>query len=169
MSAPVQKPGKSRQDFPTPQDFLDAVSRRFGSIDIDMACRRDNMVARRGVLDGDIDSLAQDWGDPMYFDRDDNVTESGADLRVAFCNPPFANIDPWAAKCVECRSLSRWTLLLVPASIGSNWFAQHVNGKALVLGLNPRISFDGKAPYPKDCLLACFGFGASGFDVWRWK
>lgn len=168
MSAPVQKPGKSRQDFPTPPSFLGAVANRFGAIDLDLACRPDNMVAPLGVTQ-ELDSLTQDWSDPMYWNKEANVVESGESIRVAFCNPPFADIDPWAAKCSSCQLLPRWTLLLVPASIGSNWFTNHVNGKALVLGLNPRISFDGKAPYPKDCLLACFGFGSVGFDVWRWK
>jgi phage N-6-adenine-methyltransferase len=154
MNAPIQKPGKSRQDFPTPKDLLDAIARRFGTIDFDLAARADNTVAP-SFYSPEQDSLIQPWSLPG--------------IRVAFLNPEFANIEPWAAKCASCCLLSRWTLLLVPASIGSNWFTNHVNGKALVLGLNPRISFDGKAPYPKDCLLACFGFGASGFDVWRWK
>jgi hypothetical protein len=38
-----------------------------------------------------------------------------------------------------------------------------------VLALNGRITFVGqKDPYPKDTILACFGFGVSGFDIWTW-
>ena len=57
---------------------------------------------------------------------------------------------------------------LVPAAVGSNWFRGYVHKKALVLFLNGRLSFDGKAPYPKDCLLAVYGVKA-GYDVWKWK
>jgi hypothetical protein len=30
MSMPEQKPGRSKQDYSTPVEFLDAVKRRFG-------------------------------------------------------------------------------------------------------------------------------------------
>lgn len=57
-----------------------------------------------------------------------------------------------------------------PASIGSNWFAEHVHRRALVLGLNgPRLKFEGSPdPYPKDLMLVCYG-ESPGFDVWRWR
>jgi len=60
-------------------------------------------------------------------------------------------------------------LMLTPASIGSEWFQRYVHRKAMVLGLSPRLHFVGAAdPYPKDCMLSCFGFGVTGFDIWRW-
>jgi len=151
---PAQKPGRSKQDYSTPVSFLAAVEKRFGPIDFDLSAHSGNNVAAR-YYSPDDDSLKQDWTLPG--------------VRVAWLNPPFADIEPWAARCYECRALPRWTLLLVPASIGANWFYEHVVRAAMVFGLNPRLSFDGKNPYPKDCLLACFGFNACGFDVWRWR
>ncbi len=60
--------------------------------------------------------------------------------------------------------------MLTPASIDSNWFARHVNRKAFVLGLNPRVTFEGcSAPYPKPLMVSVFGLGLSGFDTWRWR
>jgi hypothetical protein len=169
MSAPIQKPGKSRQDYGTPALFLDAVRRQFGSIDIDLACRRDNMVARRGIVHGDLDALSQDWSDPMYFDREDNVIESGADIRVAFCNPPFADIEPWAEKAASCSQLSRWTLLLVPASIDAKWYTRHVLGQAMVWGI-PRVTFVGETtPFPKALALIGYGYNVHGHGYWRWR
>jgi hypothetical protein len=60
--------------------------------------------------------------------------------------------------------------MLVPASVGSNWYAEHVHGKALELYLHPRIIFVGETiGYPKDLSLFVFGFGISGAQPWRWN
>ena len=78
------------------------------------------------------------------------------------------NIEPWAKKCAdECRKGAR-VAFLVPASIGSVWFAKHVWGVARVMALRPRMSFDGKNPYPKDMMLCMYG-APPGFELWRWK
>lgn len=174
MSEPQQKPGKSKQDYRTPPEFLEAVARQFGAIDIDLACRTDNMVAPLGIAHNkELDALAQDWADPMYWNRDANVIESGGLIRVAFCNPPFGNIRPWAEKVAGCRWLPRWTLLLVPASMGSLWWADHVLGKAMAYGV-PRMAFcgdDGSAGdlYPKDLALIAAGYGVVGNGYWDWR
>ena len=57
---------------------------------------------------------------------------------------------------------------LVPAAVGSNWFRDYVDGKALVLLLNGRLSFDGAGPYPKDCILCLYGI-EPGYEVWSWR
>jgi hypothetical protein len=173
MSEPVQKPGRSKQDYGTPPSFLEAVARQFGPIDLDLACRTDNMVAPRGIaINRDLDALAQDWSEPMYFDAIANIICSGDPIRVAFLNPPFANIRPWAAKLEQCRWLPRWTLMLVPASMGSGWWVDHVLGKAMAYGI-PRLAFvgqEGKAEmYPKDLALVCAGYGVSGLGYWDWR
>lgn len=158
---PAQKPGRSRQDYGTPADFIAAVERRFGPLAIDLAAREDNKKAPL-CLTPEVDSLASDW--TRFGDRN------------CWLNPPFADIAPWAAKCALTASAMRKNggriLFLVPASVGANWFADHVHEKALVLVLTGRLSFDGIAPYPKDCMLCAFGgegLTMSGFDVWRWR
>ncbi len=171
MAEPQQKPGRSKQDYTTPPEFLAAVARQFGAIDLDLACRPDNMVAPYGITE-EIDSLAQDWSDPVYWSKSGNVAVSGDPIRVAFLNPPVANIRPWAAKLEACRWLPRWTLMLVPASMGSKWWADHVLNKTMVYGI-PRLAFggqDGKSElYPKDLALICAGFGVAGSGYWDWR
>ncbi len=172
MTEPAQKPGRSKQDYATPLSYLDAIARQFGPIDLDLACRPDNMVAPLGITE-ELDALAQDWADPMYWSKDGNVVESGAHIRVAFCNPPFANIRPWAAKVESCRWLPRWTIMLVPASMGSKWWADHVLNKTMAYGI-PRLAFLGEGGkseglYPKDLATICAGFGVSGFGYWDWR
>jgi phage N-6-adenine-methyltransferase len=156
-SMPVQKPGKSKQDYGTPLEFIRAVEARFGPLVCDLAASAENAKAPL-YCDIERDSLTVSW----------STEHPTGNL---WLNPEFADIDPWAAKCAE-ESTKRHglILLLTPASVGSNWFAKHVNRKAMVLGLSPRLQFEGTtAPYPKDLMLSVFGMGLSGFDCWRWK
>jgi phage N-6-adenine-methyltransferase len=155
-----QKPGRSKQDYGTPADFIAACERRFGPLTIDLACRTDNCKAPHGIyFDEGYDSLAETWGDKIG---------SG----VGWLNPPFADIAPWARRCsmVGATLTTGRILMLTPASIGSNWFEEHVHGTAYVIGLSPRMTFEGASdPYPKDLMLTVFGGGVRGFDTWRWK
>jgi phage N-6-adenine-methyltransferase len=150
--------GRSKQDYGTPREFIDAVESRFGKLVHDLACTRENAKAPSGYYWPEIDSLAQPW-------RTDHP------IGNLWLNPPFENIGVWAAKCAtESPGRHGLILLLTPASIGANWFAEHVYGKAMVFGLSPRMTFDGATdPYPKDLMLSVFGMGINGFDVWRWK
>jgi phage N-6-adenine-methyltransferase len=154
---PVQKPGRSRQDYGTPWEFIFAVTARFGPIACDLAASAENAKAA-AFYDKARDSLSVSW----------STEHPTGNL---WLNPEFADLEPWAEKCAS-ESLKRQGLifLLTPASIGSNWFAAHVNRKAMVLGLSPRLQFEGTtAPYPKDLSLSIFGMGFNGFDCWRWK
>jgi phage N-6-adenine-methyltransferase len=150
---PAQKPGQSKQDYSTPRSFLDAVERRFGPVEIDLAAHAHNAVVT-AYFNPEIDSLRQDW----------------SELRgVCWLNPPFGRIGPWAEKCANTPVDSdRKILFLVPASVGANWYRDHVHDRALVVFLNGRLSFDGRNAFPKDCLLAIYG-APPGFEVWDWR
>jgi phage N-6-adenine-methyltransferase len=152
---PAQKPGSSRQDYETPAEFIAAVEARWGKLDIDLAAREDNKKAPACITPED-DSLAMDWCALACFHL--------------WLNPPFARIGPWAKKCAELDiRLSRGTLnFLTPASVCANWFTDYVLEEARVYLLQPRPSFDGKAPFPKDVILSRYG-DEPGFEVWRWK
>jgi hypothetical protein len=154
---PRQNPGKSRQDYRTPGPFLSATARRFGPIAFDLACSTSNRVAPSGFTAAD-DALSQDWCD-LRIGRGS----------VAWCNPPFGNIAPWAEKCVSVRHLQRWTLLLVPLGT-QDWACRYVWGQAYVLKLRGRLTFGGESsPYPKDLMLAAYGFGVVGEEAWDWR
>jgi phage N-6-adenine-methyltransferase len=149
---PAQKPGRSKQDYETPRVFLDAVERRYGPMAFDLAARADNAKAPNFITP-ERNSLLASWG------------ELGSGNR--WLNPPFGAIANWAAKCAREHSSDRRIFFLVPASIGANWFAESVHEKALVIALQGRLSFDGKNPFPKDCMLCVYG-EPPGFEVWRW-
>lgn len=146
----------SKQDYSTPQDFFNAVVRKFGSIMFDLAADDQNTKATRWFTE-EQDSLKQDW----Y-----KIKPAG----LLWLNPPFGDIEPWAKKCHDESRQAATILFLTPASVGSNWFADYVLGHAKILALNPRLSFDGKNAYPKDLMLSVFGNTIKPcFGIWRWR
>jgi phage N-6-adenine-methyltransferase len=152
--ATPQRPGRSKQDFGTPPEFLAAVVKRFGVLEVDLACSATNAVAPAGYTEKD-DSLAQDWTMPG--------------VKVAWLNPPFGDIRPWAAKCESVRHLPRWTLMLIPASMGSLWWRDHVLNKCQIDGI-PRLQFVGAdSIYPKDLALLAYGYSVTGSGFWDWR
>jgi phage N-6-adenine-methyltransferase len=148
----------SKQDYGTPTVFTDAVQKRFGKIVFDLAAHNDgsNAVVDRWYGPRD-NSLEQRWH---------RISKRG----LLWLNPPFERIDLWVKKCAAEAALGARIALLIPASIDAVWFREHVLGKAMVLGLSPRITFVGEThPYPKPMMLVVYDSGMHGFDQWRWK
>lgn len=152
-SVPIQKPGKSKQDYGTPRDFLDAVEHKFGKIKWDLAAHEGNHVVKNFIGEGR-NSLSVSWH--KY-------------KGLLWLNPPFDNIEVWAEKCALESELGAKIVLFVPASVGSNWFADHVFDKSRVYATRPRITFVGcDDPYPKDMILCHYDKAVEpGFELWR--
>jgi hypothetical protein len=179
LTGPSINRHRSKQDYGTPWPLIRAIEKRWGPIMIDLAATAENAKAPRWITPEE-DSLIQPWDELIGVDG------------LGFLNPEFADIDPWAAKCNAHRQVS--ITLLVPASIGSEWFAEHCEANAKVIGLRPRIMFEGChvvypknhpragerkcqpscvgcATYPKDCMLNLWGprFDREPkFQTWRW-
>ncbi len=89
---------------------------------------------------------------------------------LCWLNPEFSDIDPWAERCATEAALGAHIAFLVPASTGATWFRKHVVGYADVRFLTDRVCFDGKSPFPKDCLLAYYHpNGGKVMEGWSWK
>lgn len=159
---PRQKPGRSKQDYQTPPELLTAVERRLHApLIFDLACRSDNRICEYGYChDWGMDALTMDWAGDI-------------DSRAgwAWCNPPFADIEPWVKKAHEESLKGLCLAMLVPASVGSNWWRDWVERKAFALYLNPRVKFVGCADmYPKDCALLLYSpLKLAGSETWTWK
>lgn len=154
---PAQKPGKSEQSVATPLGFLSKVRDRL-VIDEwrrDLAACPENTVAEDYFTE-EQDSLKQVWSDTAGWQ---------------WLNPPYSDIAPWTAKAVSESQKGAHIAVLVPASTGSNWWRQHVEGKAYITFLNGRITFVGHdKPYPKDLALLLYTpFLQGGSCIWRWK
>lgn len=148
MSGLDAPPQQGQQSYRTPPDFLAAVLRRLGweSFECDMACTTDDAVAPLGLyLNAGLDALAVDWQDM-------------GGMRC-WLNPPFGLCKAFAAKCAAS---SASIAVLMPASVGSAWFAEYVDGRADVIFLRPRITFlepDGTpcaAGINRDCMLLVY-------------
>jgi phage N-6-adenine-methyltransferase len=158
---PKQQPGKSKQDYRTPVEFLDAVKNRLKiqNFTWDLAADAQNSVCQGnsggywGIADN---SLTKDW----HFTKG-----------WQWLNPPYADIRPWVEKSDYESAKGAHIAMLIPASVGANWWNEYVNYSAYQLFLNGRITFQGcETPYPKDCALLLYTpFIRSGNAVWTWQ
>lgn len=145
----------SKQNYRTPAAFIDAVKKFFGPIAFDLAAEKSNAVAKR-FFDSKDDALTRSW-----------TTEPTG---LLWLNPPYKNLRLWAKKCWEESKNGANILMLSPASVGADWFRDFVARYADVYLLNGRISFDGKAPYPKDLMLSHYGEHTRGrLHLFNWR
>lgn len=145
--------GGSKQNYETPQKFMDAVHKKFGELHLDLAASAHNTKCR------------------YYFDEECNSLEQEWPLDVpCWLNPPFRHIRPWSQKCHESGAN---ILFLVPAAVGSNWFRNHAHDKAgRVHFVNGRVKFVGEEQgYPKDLVLIEYGRrqGKTIYEPWDWR
>lgn len=159
---PLQKPGKSRQDYGTPPDLLMAVQNRLGQpFGFDVACTSTNSVAARG----------------FYFDRGENALAGEiswarhARGKWAWLNSPYDRLDLWTERASWEAALGLSLAMLVPASVGSLWWKQYVEPFAYALHLCPRVTFVGETtPYPKDTSILIYTpLRLRGAETWVWK
>lgn len=159
MTMPRQKPGRSKQDYCTPPELLAAVKARLciGSFDMDVAASVENAVCAN-YYDELMDALG-----PCQW----KVTDGG----WVWCNPPFKDIKPWVDKAAWEAYNGANVAMLVPASVGANWWVQYVEPCAYQVFLNGRITFVGQpTPYPKDCALLLYTpWGFTGHEIWPWR
>jgi hypothetical protein len=153
---PKQRPGKSEQTVGTPWGLIRAVEARWGKLDIDLAASDDGSNAKAGA-----------WYSPAnsYLE----ATGIGELNGIRWCNPPFANIRPWARKWRQDAEKGARIISLVPLSC-CGWFADEVEGSANIVGLVERVTFEGHtSPYPKDLMLLLYGIEEDfEFQTWRW-
>lgn len=161
MAMPVQKPHRSKQDYQTPPELLEAIKFRLciEDFDIDVAASKENAIAPYYLsLEEGRDALINSWQVPEPTNG------------WAWCNPPYSDIAPWIDKAAYEARKGAYVAMLIPASVGSNWWAL-ASSFCYQLFLSPRITFVGcDTPYPKDCALLIFTpMGLTGNQVWRWK
>jgi phage N-6-adenine-methyltransferase len=159
---PAQRPGRSEQVVATPPEFLQAVKKRLqiDQFDWDLAADEANSV------------VPSNFGKRHYDENDDALIQPwkrGSGWN--WCNPPYGDIEPWVQKAWIEASNGAQTVMLVPASTGSNWWRDHVSARAYISHLNGRLTFVGhKSPYPKDLALLLYTpWGFWGTETWNWR
>jgi hypothetical protein len=137
--------------------------------------------------------LRSKTGEPLYEKRVQNTDKkaygfnafahSWSDLTREFTvgrspgllwlNCEFNEIERWAQRCMSEAEKGAHVLLLTPIAT-TNWFRDYVQGIADTFLLIGRLSFDGKNPYPKDCMLNYFrprpsDSLVSEICLWDWR
>ncbi len=160
---PKQKPNRSVQVVGTPKDFFNALRNKFGRFVVDLAASKHNTKCKTWITVKQ-NTFTIDW------------SQYKGNL---YLNPPFGKIPKFVKYCVRMAKKGAHIFMLVPASVGANWYRDYVWPNAYVWFLNGRIKFDGHAQgYPKDCMIVEFG-GEKGYKqhqvkngdhaIWNWK
>lgn len=160
------KSDPDKQATATPWAFIHALEHRFGvPVGFDLAATAENKKTNKKTYESGYfgpgsafgeDALARDW------------TKLPGTVELAYLNPPFAHLPPWAQRLAHCRWEKRWTVMLAPASYSTDWFLD-LRGKVQIDAI-PRIQFEGAEHlYPKDLALFVAGYGVNGSGYWDWR
>ena len=83
--------------------------------------------------------------------QDDGLTQNWGGCRV-FCNPPYSQIEKWAAKAFyETKQDNTLVVLLIPARTDTKYFHNYIAGRAEIRFIKGRLKFGGgknSAPFP---------------------
>ena len=196
MGARISTGPKNKQDYATPPEFMEAVTKRFGPIAFDLAAHASNtksphyfapVTGPEGPLPLDpeaygMDAFSHSWAELSKVDflQEGRISDLQGRKGLLWLNPPFNDIPAWVSRCQNEALLGANILLLTPASVGSNWFVDFIARSADVYLLNGRISFIKGEPYNKDCMLSHFYQNSQnrnavlrnkekvGWGDWRW-
>lgn len=173
MGGPSINRTESSGDIWTPWKFIRAVEGAFNRLlMIDLAAGGPDSAKALQYITPEEDSLAQDWV-ALY----EPYKRGG---RGAFwLNPPYSNIAPWAKKCANAHVFDEQVeiFLLVPASVGANWFWDYVWDYATVYSVGRMVfdnCFDRKTGklvstvYPKDLILCHYTNTSPSRTLQRW-
>ena len=151
-----------KQDYGTPQAFVDYVALRFGLFFfVDLAA--DDLNRKCPIHIGESrNSLTVDWKA--------EIQRTSQELHQAYygdpagwLNPPFKKNPPFMAKCHVEKDKGTKIASLTLSSLGTNWFKEHCRNEALNLILEDRMIFEGQTdPYPKELMLSLWGIGLTG-------
>lgn len=131
---------ESRQAVSTPPDLVAYVKGRW-PVAVDLAASVENAICNQFMSEA-ANSLVIDWAVTLQVAGQANPWPRP----VGWLNPPFGKLDPWMEKCREEALRGAHVVALVPASIESGWFAQHVYaGPCTVYVLKGRLKFPGYA------------------------
>jgi phage N-6-adenine-methyltransferase len=166
MGGPSIERGESSGDIWTPWEFMRAVECKFGPVAVDLAASGPQSAKAARWITPEEDSLKQDWT---------TMLNGG----LGWDNCPYGNIAPWAKYHAEHWKRGARTLLLVPASVGANWYWDYVEPCATVYSVG-RIAFENclsrktgelvTTVYPKDLILCHYGeYPSSGLRRWLWR
>ena len=181
--ARVSTGNDSKQDYRTPADLMTACRKRFGPVGFDLAATASNAQHERYFAPSEIVTVEGKGKDRNIIRTPhhdsaayalDAFRHSWAEISRQFglcwLNCEFGAIADWSARCKLEGNEGARILLLTPASVGANWFSDHVAGCADIYYMKGRPAFIAGEVYNKDCMISHYGPGATGMTcVWDWR
>lgn len=159
-----------RQQWRTPEIFLQAVRRNFGDPTIDVAALPENRVCER-FISPEEDGLRATW-----FRQLDFLGE------IAWCNPGFRDMAKWIDKAAyEIKKAENATALVLGlAAPSTKWFRRALDADAIVYLLSPRVQYETpeaglvkRSSNPRECALFVFRTNVKvlvdQIVLWNWK
>lgn len=158
----VRDRATTEQDVGTPLALIEAVQKRLGKIELDLASTEELAVVSSFISPAQ-ESLSMPWHQIGHLKHRPNGW--------GWLNPPFGQSAKWVAKCAEEAARGARLIVLLQAAVDSNYFAEHIYGRAEVWFLQGRLTFRGHTqPYPKGCMLCIYAPGRfPHLRVWDWK
>lgn len=124
--------GKSEDKdiYKTPRDLIDRINKDIGQITLDACANEENKVCEK-FISKEQNALVSDW------------TTSG----IVFCNPPFSKKDKFVEKAYTESQNGTKIIMLVPASVETQFFKNCKEKAEWILFLSGRLTFEGIGNY----------------------
>jgi len=172
VTGPTIRRGKSSGDIWTPWEFIRAVEKKFGPLAVDFAASGPVSAKAPVWLTPKQDAFTYNWANLLAC--------AGDGLGLGWLNCEYGDIAPWAKKCAMEAERGWKGFLLVPGSIGANWYWNFVEPFADVWSVGRMVfdncfNKDGKpitTPYPKDLILCHYHeryARPQRMRRWRWN
>lgn len=132
MSVAVPNLGEKKQNWGTPQHLVDQWVLEYG-LNLDVCAEPWNAKLPVYITE-EMDGLKSEWGTedtktremaPLYTmgSPKPRLMALGRSIpAIAYCNPPYSQTGKWLDKALEEAKRRVSTVMLVPASTGTNWF-----------------------------------------------
>lgn len=151
------------QNYQTPDDFFNALERKFGTFHLDAAATQDNARAAHWI-DKEINGLNLPWGQHTR----SLLTTATPKFKNVFCNPPWKRPGPWIVQAIDFVNSGghnkRQAVMLFHSAFNSMWWdGVHKWAERVVIPVRERIEFldptipeDKRNTNPRDSMLLVF-------------
>lgn len=124
------KSSDERDIYKTPRDLIDRLNKDIGEITLDACANIENRVCEK-FISKEMDALKTEW------------TTDG----IVFCNPPFSQKDKLVEKAYTESQNGTKIIMLVPASVETQFFKNCKDKADWILFLSGRLTFEGIGNY----------------------
>lgn len=161
-----------KQIYGTPEWFKDWLNEHFGTRELDVCALAHNRKAPYYIGPaGYVPEITEGWIGADSMTTDWVIPGNLAPARC-FCNPEYADIEPWILRAKQQVRLHHCHVLMLTPLASPGWFGEGHNGAYAIHTFDKRIDFDPAEGVtvtdsnPKDSMLWEFRHDATGAPRW---